>query len=201
MQTHQLPVTFNRQDTRGMDFICHCGSTFTFNTSLSRHYQLCKVARDTAVQALQMRTQDSIPAPSDGRAASSHSSNSSCSPAASPVSTSTAQGVDTDVGQLLEEKIIGHHQILLETFTTHTTNQLTKFVAAMTEHHLTLLQAFTTAQAQQNTNLQHTLADLHREAFEQLHSYLESQRLIHEGLMLEQRITRNAVRNLLSTQH
>lgn len=43
------PTTFSRQSPYGMDFVCLCNDTFTLNSSLQRHYQLCRVARDNAV--------------------------------------------------------------------------------------------------------------------------------------------------------
>ncbi|KAK5798811.1 hypothetical protein F5H01DRAFT_358357 [Linnemannia elongata] len=51
------PTTFNRQIAKGMDFVCYCGSTFTLNSSLQRHYQLCKVAKNTALEALKKTAQ------------------------------------------------------------------------------------------------------------------------------------------------
>ncbi|KAF9213958.1 hypothetical protein BGZ59_004569 [Podila verticillata] len=180
-------ITFDRQGSKDMDFVCLCGSRFTLCSSLQRHYQLCVVARDAALQAFQAEAQVNVPVPSDDRAAS-HSSNSSCS----------TQGVDTIAGQTLEEKMIERHLMFLEAFTNHTNRQHTKTIAAMTEHHMALLHALTTDQAQQKTHLQRTLADLHREAFEKQHSYLEDQRQIQEKLLSEQQVTRDVLRKLVS---
>lgn len=96
--------------------------------------------------------------------------------------------------------MIERHQVFLETFTERTTAQHIKFIASMTENHMTFLQAFTTAQVQQSTDLQSALAEQHRKAFEQQRIYLDIQQKRQEELMFEQKLTRDTVKNLLSTK-
>jgi len=194
------PATFNRQSGKGMDFVCFCGLRFTLNSSLQRHYQLCLVARDTVLQTLNTMPQVKVQAPSEGEVVPQNSSSSSSSISISRGPTSVVPVVETTTGQRLEEKMIERHQIFLETFTEHTTAQHTKFIASMTENHMTFLQAFTSAQVQQNASLQRVLANQHHEAFEQQRVYLDNQRRIQEELLSEQKLTRTAVRNFMSTK-
>ncbi|KAH7048819.1 hypothetical protein BKA57DRAFT_492849 [Linnemannia elongata] len=71
------PTTFNRQIAKGMDFVCYCGSTFTLNSSLKRHYQLCLVAKNTALKEPKKTAQVDISVPRQERAVPLRSSDSS----------------------------------------------------------------------------------------------------------------------------
>lgn len=188
-------TTFNRQIAKDMDFVCYCEATFTLNSSLTRHYQLCRVARATALRAL---PRVSTPIPCEGRATPPHSpSTSSSNIGASCVPASVNEAAESKVGRQLEAMMIEIYQAFLEDFTEHTTTQTTKFVASLTENHASFLQAFTTAQAEQNTSLQRALADQYLLAFDQQHAYLESQQRSQKQMLLEQKRTTAAIRAIL----
>ncbi|KAI8597630.1 hypothetical protein EDD21DRAFT_384942 [Dissophora ornata] len=155
-------ATFKRQTSKIMDFVCHCGSTFTLDSSLQRHYQLCMVARDIALQSLLTTTHVNAPAPREGSAEVPHTSRpGSRTPHTTPLITRVV--------------VDGRTIKFLEAFTGYMITQITKSISLMTEHRTTFLQALTSAQAQQNIELQRALAE-HREAFEQLRSHLDNQR-------------------------
>ncbi|KAG0369878.1 hypothetical protein BGX24_002253 [Mortierella sp. AD032] len=96
--------------------------------------------------------------------------------------------------------MIERHQFFLETFTENMTTQYTKFMASMTENHMSFLQTFTAAQVQQNADLQGAITEQHRKASEQQRIYLDVQRRTQEELLMEQKLTRATVQNLLSTK-
>ena len=64
---------------------------------------------------------------------------------------------------------------------------------------MTFLQALTSDQVK-HASLQRALANQHHEAFEQQRVYLDNQRRIQEELLSEQKLTRTAVRNFMSTK-
>lgn len=124
---------------------------------------------------------------------------------------------ESNVGSLLEEKLIESHQVLLKKFT----GQSAKFIETMSEHQLTFLQSFTTAQAEQAITLQRTLAEqnriarkeqqaaieeqraaveLRRAAIEEQRMFHKRQQLSQEETLEEQRFVRTEVRSLLTVK-
>ncbi|KAI8595382.1 hypothetical protein EDD21DRAFT_359085 [Dissophora ornata] len=134
-----------------MDFVCYCGTSFTLNSSLQRHYQLCKVARDIALQSLQTTAHVNIPAPRGDSAVVPHTSNPGSTTTVPHGSTLATRVAVDGVGQQLQEKMTEREHYTLEAFAERMATQNGKFISSIAENHVTFLQAFTKAQVQQNT--------------------------------------------------
>ncbi|KAF9272195.1 hypothetical protein BGZ88_005090, partial [Linnemannia elongata] len=81
-----------------MDFVCYCGSTFTLNSSLKRHYQLCLVAKNTALKEPKKTAQVDISVPRQERAVPLRSSDSSDGISSDGISSSSTSSSSTSSG-------------------------------------------------------------------------------------------------------